>query len=940
MLAGVGGGGGLVGSVLLVGARPAAAALAPVTKTATVTFSATGAQQTFTVPSGVTSLQVTAVGAPGAGTDTNSDSNSGGLGATVSGTVTVTAGETLDVEVGTPGSGSGTGGFNGGGSGGQGIEPGGGGGGASSVQTCSGTVATCPTASLLVVAAGGGGAGNVGGGDSGQGGGGNAGASGAQVSDVRGTAYGGGPGTSTAGGAGGTTSGATNGSSGAAGGQGAGGAGAFTPNYFAGGGGGGGGLYGGGGGATNGYDAAGGGGGSSLVPTGGTEAVATTSTPSVSFTYTYTYTPTTTWVDVAPSGTAGGPPPAMGSAMATDPATGDELLFGGFDNPNDTTDGTVVGGTWSWNDTAWSALSPATSPSPRAFAQMATDPATGQVVLMGGQDGTTFYGGTYVYAHGTWTKVLSASTTDTATTPSERAFGAMAWDPASAQLVLFGGQDQATAYGGTWVWNGTSDTWQQVEAAATNGTTPPARYGAAMAYDPALGELVLFGGTSGTPGGAMNDTWAWNGTAWHQLTVTGSTPSARFGATMSYDPALGELVLFGGTVEDASGTISMDGDTWTFDGTSWSELNPGAAPSARYGAAGAYDATSQQLLLFGGSTNAASIAPSVFAGGTWSFESPPGQPTAVEATAGDTTATVSWIAPPDGGSPVTSYTVTPSPACSTCGGLTVTGNPPATSTTVTGLTNGTAYTFTVTAVTAVGTGSPSAASASVVPEVPVVTPPGEATVTGFGPSDVSPTSPVSGQPVTLTATVTTEAGQTVTAGNVAFESVGGGAPTPLCAASVGSGGTASCQTTLSASGSPYTIVALYSGAPASSASPETAPSESSTVTVAVAPAASGSTPSSGGQPSAPRQPAGSSSAYLAVGAHGGVYAFGGAPFAGSLPGVGVVTSSVVGMAAAPGGGYWLVGRDGGVFAFGSAGFSGSLPGAGVSVDDVVGILGG
>ena len=72
----------------------------------------------------------------------------------------------------------------------------------------------------------------------------------------------------------------------------------------------------------------------------------------------------------------------------------------------------------------------------------------------------------------------------------------------------------------------------------------------------------------------------------------------------------------------------------------------------------------------------------------------PAAPTGVSATAGDGSAVVSWTAPADGGSGITSYTVTPYIGATAQPVRTVTGTPPATSTTVTGLTNGTAYTFT------------------------------------------------------------------------------------------------------------------------------------------------------------------------------------------------------------------------------------------------------
>jgi len=87
----------------------------------------------------------------------------------------------------------------------------------------------------------------------------------------------------------------------------------------------------------------------------------------------------------------------------------------------------------------------------------------------------------------------------------------------------------------------------------------------------------------------------------------------------------------------------------------------------------------------------------------------PDPPTNVSASAGNGQAIVSFTAPAnDGGSPITEYTVTSSP-----GGLTATGT--SSPIKITGLTNGTAYTFTVTATNSVGTSEPSAASDSVTP---------------------------------------------------------------------------------------------------------------------------------------------------------------------------------------------------------------------------------
>jgi Tol biopolymer transport system component len=113
---------------------------------------------------------------------------------------------------------------------------------------------------------------------------------------------------------------------------------------------------------------------------------------------------------------------------------------------------------------------------------------------------------------------------------------------------------------------------------------------------------------------------------------------------------------------------------------------------------------------------------------------PPGAPTAVTAVPGNAEATVQFTPPEDDGAAITSYTVTASPGGATATGA---GSP----ITVTGLTNGTSYTFTVTATNANGTSGSSAPSSSVVPAGPPGAPTAVTAVAGKGRATVQFTPP-------------------------------------------------------------------------------------------------------------------------------------------------------------------------------------------------------
>jgi N-acetylneuraminic acid mutarotase len=82
-------------------------------------------------------------------------------------------------------------------------------------------------------------------------------------------------------------------------------------------------------------------------------------------------------------------------------------------------------------------------------------------------------------------------------------------------------------------------------------------------------KVVLFGGYSGAA--SLNDTWTFDGTTWTQVTVT-TPPAARNGHAMG---SLGtKAVLFGGY-----NTVTL-GDTWIFDGVTWTQSSA-VGPSAR-----------------------------------------------------------------------------------------------------------------------------------------------------------------------------------------------------------------------------------------------------------------------------------------------------------------------------------------------------------------------
>ena len=166
----------------------------------------------------------------------------------------------------------------------------------------------------------------------------------------------------------------------------------------------------------------------------------------------------------------------------------------------------------------------------------------------------------------------------------------MAFDSAHGQMVLFGTESQspidpATAKGETWI--RARGKWTEL----TLSNSPAPRVFAGMAYDVARGQVVLFGGQSVTGPGLLGDTWTWDGKTWTEQQPALSPPACN-GQILVYDAKLGMVVAL---VDSCDGRTH----TWAWDGSSWTMLLPTVElPGPRAGSAAAYDAANGTIVVF------------------------------------------------------------------------------------------------------------------------------------------------------------------------------------------------------------------------------------------------------------------------------------------------------------------------------------------------------
>jgi hypothetical protein len=279
------------------------------------------------------------------------------------------------------------------------------------------------------------------------------------------------------------------------------------------------------------------------------------------------------WIQLFPAHS----PPARFQHMLSWDGSG-VVLFGGRN-------GGLHGDTWTWNGTDWTQRFPAHSPSNRDLSGIAYDRVNDQVVLFGGN---TDSGGatsganaeTWIWDRSDWTHLTPAHS------PAPRSFAVMAYDETRSKVVLYGGADAATGalLDETWVWDGAD--WTQEMPTSSPGNTL-----GAMAWDATNGKVVHWGGyvTTGT--------WTWDGTDWTHESPAHEPPGPELPGLADWRIG-GRVISFGGRTAGLPDLSTRE--TWTWNGTDWTQALPAHVPLQRADFMLAYDFTREQVVLFGG----------------------------------------------------------------------------------------------------------------------------------------------------------------------------------------------------------------------------------------------------------------------------------------------------------------------------------------------------
>lgn len=197
--------------------------------------------------------------------------------------------------------------------------------------------------------------------------------------------------------------------------------------------------------------------------------------------------------------------------------------------------------------------------------------------------------------------------------PQSRHSHTAVFDPNSAQMIIFGGQETVTNTELSDVWLGVTTAQQsdQFNQLLPTGTAPHGRFGHVATYDPNSNRMTIFGGAIGLPAPCSNDAWLLDGAnghsgaaSWVEMTPTGTLPPARVYHTGVYDPVTNALIVFGGNncstgyFNDVWVLTSANGEGGT---PAWHQLiASGTPPVARESASATYDSVNNIMTIYGG----------------------------------------------------------------------------------------------------------------------------------------------------------------------------------------------------------------------------------------------------------------------------------------------------------------------------------------------------
>ncbi len=251
---------------------------------------------------------------------------------------------------------------------------------------------------------------------------------------------------------------------------------------------------------------------------------------------------------------------------------------------------------WVWTEKGSTILGAADGlvrPLARSRFAAAYDPARGQVIVVGGRsDAREPLAETWVwdFASDRWKKHEGDG-------PGALFDAAAAYDAKRREVVLFGGSRDGKPSGETWTWDG--ERWSLRPETKGDRGAPRARFGHAMTWDARRGVVALVSGRDERA--YVGDTWSWDGERWtpHLIREGDTVPAGREGSALAFDPATGELVLFGGSGVKGDPAKPF-GDLWSYDGYGWRERKLPATPSARLRAHLYFDSARKGLVLEGG----------------------------------------------------------------------------------------------------------------------------------------------------------------------------------------------------------------------------------------------------------------------------------------------------------------------------------------------------